>query len=278
MLELKSSQFHLAHPLFSDTRFGVLSGGTLEGGHPGRIFVDDPQSPKSALLCTRVGYYFFGGSADNPSFTNQLYDTFCDQLAPEQLRAIGDPQVLMFYPSPDWKEILFQSFTDHGAKLIHKKRLVLAPEVIQKGKMNYRCWREQIPAAYRMRRMNEAFFREHPEMAGEAELFWGSVTAFSQKSLGYCLVEKDSNVAAAVCSAVFIGAQEAEISISTAPQFRRQGLGLLTAQAFIEACLKHALNPVWGCFPENLPSLAMAQKLGFVEDQDQPICFWEWRN
>jgi hypothetical protein len=40
---------------------------------------------------------------------------------------------------------------------------------------------------------------------------------------------------------------------------------------------KRGLRPVWGYFPENGPSIALARSLGFVDDIDLPICFWEWK-
>lgn len=278
MHELHSSEFMLAAPLFEPARYGVLASGTLEGGHPGRVFVDRADSPTSALVCTRVGYYFLGGRPTNPEFNRWLYRAFTEEFAPDQFRAIDDPQVLMFYPSADWKEPLFQAFAGHGPVEVRKKRMVLPEALTAKGPTGFRCWMERIPPGFTLARMTGEFFDDHPEFSDELELFWGSIESFMQKSLGRCLVDTREGVIASACNAVFVGGGEAEISVQTLPVYRRQGLASLACQAFIEACLKRELKPVWGCFPENEASIALAKSLGFVQDIDQPICFWEWRN
>lgn len=95
----------------------------------------------------------------------------------------------------------------------------------------------------------------------------------SPRGPGFCLHYGDD--VAAECSAVFVAGGEAEITIQTAEAYRRRGIGTLVASAFIRQCLVQGLEPVWGCFPENTPSLALARKLGFEDDWQHPICFWE---
>ncbi|RPJ43622.1 MAG: GNAT family N-acetyltransferase [Chloroflexi bacterium] len=51
-------------------------------------------------------------------------------------------------------------------------------------------------------------------------------------------------------------------------------LAYLTARAFMDACLSCGLRPVWGCWPENEPSVRLARKLGFQLDCEQPVCLW----
>ena len=278
MFELTPSQFVLAQPLFETARYGVLSAGTLEGGHPGRVFVDDPALPRAALVCTRVGYYFLAGAPTQRDFINRMVETFTNQLAPSQLQAIGDPQVLLFYPSDEWHAPLLQAFDDRDPMVIRKKRLVLNPTLAVHGSKAYRCWREYLLPGFHVEHMSADFFDQHPELASETILFWGSEKRFTQKSLGLCLIDDlTGEVVVSACSGVFVGNGEVEISISTDPAYRRRGFGWLTGAAFIEACLERDLAPVWGCFPENEASLSLASRLGFVEDADHPICFWEWK-
>lgn len=77
------------------------------------------------------------------------------------------------------------------------------------------------------------------------------------------------------CKSVFTGAGEVEISISTAPGYRRKGLARLAGAAFLQACLARGLKPVW---PDNEPSVALAHGLGFIDDLDQDVCMFELEN
>lgn len=266
MIELQPSQYPSAEFLFHSTSYGALAYGTLEGGHPGRVFVDNRDTPAYGLVCTRVGYYFLAGRPGNLTALRAL---FLDELAPQQRASIGDPQMLLFYDSPDWKEPLFSLFADRQPIPIRKKRMVLAPGAAER----LAGWQARLPAGLRLTAITQELFQSNPDLAGEISIFWGSWQAFNQRSLGYCLMDGDS--VASVCEAVLIGNGEAEISIATAEPYRRQGLGFLTACAFIEACCARGLKPVWGCWPNNEPSVALARKLGFVDHLEQEICFWE---
>ena len=64
MIELTAEHFSSIRPLFEQTNFGVLAAETLEGGHPGRAFVDNRDYPQAGLVCTEVGYYFLSGRCD----------------------------------------------------------------------------------------------------------------------------------------------------------------------------------------------------------------------
>jgi RimJ/RimL family protein N-acetyltransferase len=84
---------------------------------------------------------------------------------------------------------------------------------------------------------------------------------------------KDDELAV-VCSSVCVGGIEAEIDIFTDEKYRQQGLATIAACAFIEESLSRNLTPNWACWPEREASVALAKKLGFVEQLDAPAHLW----
>jgi RimJ/RimL family protein N-acetyltransferase len=267
MFELTSAQFALARPLFSATHYGVLAAGTLEGGHAGRVFVDNLEEPQAALLCTRVGYYFLAGRPDRSAFTAWLPRIFTGELAPRQMAMLNDPQVLLFYPTPGWRAPLAEAFGALEQPMALVKKRMLLPS-------GTRCPVPHLPDGFQLKVYDLARLQSNPGLGGEASLFYGSHSNFLARSLGICLLNPHGQIASA-CHAVFTGAQEAEISIFTAPQYRRRGLAYATAAAFITTCQERAITPVWGCFPDNLPSVALARKLGFADDIDQDFYLFQ---
>jgi RimJ/RimL family protein N-acetyltransferase len=269
MIELHPEEFSNLSPLFNQTRFGVLTAGTLEGGHPGRVFVDRPGMPAVALVCTRVGYYFLAGQP-GADITEEISRLVSTDLAAWQQQNTGDSQMMFFFHHQDWKEFLIKTFQDTNPVLIHKKRLTL-----RRGTSSATSnWRKRFPERMRMLRVTPELLEQYPEKADEMKLFWGSAELFTDKGLGYWLMDGDT--IASSCESVFIGAGEVEISIATSMPYRRRGLARLTAGAFIENCLERNLNPVWGCWPENVASLALARDLGFEDDVDQNACLLEY--
>lgn len=275
MIELKKDQFDRAAPLFRPTHFGALVAGTLEGGHPGRVFVDDPSTPCLALVCTRVGYYFLAGEpqrfadCSHSDLSQQLCSLFQQELAPAQMTLTGDPQILIFYDPPVLKDTLFTIFQEQEPIAIYKKRMKLNPGALAA----LGGWKEKVPAGFDLVQVTPSLLEKHPEKMGEVLLFWDSNEAFCEKSLGVWLMDGDT--IASSCEAVFAGAGELEISIATALGYRRKGLARLAGSAFIDTCQARGLQPVWGCWPENEPSVALAYDLGFQDDVDQPVCFFE---
>ncbi len=55
-----------------------------------------------------------------------------------------------------------------------------------------------------------------------------------------------------------------DISIDTAPQFRRRGLARLTVSELIRQELSRGFRPVWGAMESNMASQQLAVQLGFV--------------
>lgn len=275
MIELSQSDFLLAQALFESSSYGALAAGTLEGSHPGQVFVDRKTSPQLGLVCTRVGYYFLAGGA-SPSTAGQLAKLFTEGLIPRQLEASQNPEFLLFYHPDDWAKPLVEHLSERKPLVIHKTR-----HTFPSGAQNrLEGWRARLPTGITAHPIREQLLADHPELAEAATLFFGSSAAFLQRSFGICLL--DGGSLASVCRAVFVGKGEAEIDVYTAEPYRGRGLAFLAASAFIEASIQRGLHPVWGCWPENLPSLALAHRLGFLPAPDQPACLWveepEWKN
>lgn len=275
MIELARHQYSSAAQLFACTRYGALAAGTLYGSHPGRVFVDDPIHPAAGLVCTRagIGYYFLAGQP-SPRFLDALRAAFSTDFIPAQEAALQNPEVLLFFDPPGLQPALFDCFAACRPVRIQKKRFTLPPETLQRLLAD----EPALPPGMRAAAYSQDLFERYPSLAEEPALFYGSTAAFLQHSLGVCVL--DGETPACTCHAVFTAVGEAEISIVTAPEYRRRGLAYLAARLMIAECARRGLAPIWGCWPENEPSVALAARLGFCAEADQPVCLWvnrdEW--
>lgn len=82
---------------------------------------------------------------------------------------------------------------------------------------------------------------------------------FLQKGLGVVLLRDNLPVAGASSYAVCRSGLEIEIDVRE--EFRRQGLGTICCAALVLLCLDRGWTPFWDA--ANLPSVALAQKLGY---------------
>lgn len=51
------------------------------------------------------------------------------------------------------------------------------------------------------------------------------------------------------------------------------GLATLTARAFVVRCVREGIAPHWDCWTTNLPSVAVAEKVGFVKALEYTVWF-----
>ena len=95
------------------------------------------------------------------------------------------------------------------------------------------------------------------------EQHWGGIEGFLERGFGFAAVGE--NGIASNCRAPWVKDGLVPIQVSTRVYARRCGLGSVVCRAFIEHCLARGLTPTYECDEDNLPSAALALKLGFVE-------------
>ena len=93
--------------------------------------------------------------------------------------------------------------------------------------------------------------------------FWKSEKDFLKNGLGTCLVKDDEVIC--ICYAACVVNSLAEIDIVTKDEYRGRGLATVTAQHFIQECIRRGIEPTWDCFLNNTASMKLAEKLGFTQ-------------
>ncbi len=65
------------------------------------------------------------------------------------------------------------------------------------------------------------------------------------------------------CTAEYVSAGKCGVGIETAVEHMRRGFATITASAFVEHAVAKGLTPHWDSWKMNLPSVAVAHKVGF---------------
>ena len=69
---------------------------------------------------------------------------------------------------------------------------------------------------------------------------------------------------AAICYAAALENGKAEVDIFTRPEYRGKGLAMMAAVRFVDDCLARGVEPLWDCFTNNAGSMALRERLGFL--------------
>jgi RimJ/RimL family protein N-acetyltransferase len=222
----------------------------FEGRQEGRIFVDDPDTPTSALMCR--AYEYFHAGVVHPALRQFTLD------APQEAGVFAD-----FYGyaplNTTWKEALLSD---------------LPLEIIRRCNFQWKVgtpvygWRAKLPSNGRIvpvdRVLAERLDREcYP--VPFIRFDWGSYEAYEQHGFGFALFIGEA--IASTITTVTVSKRHALINVATEPPFRQRGFATLISARFIEHCLEHSLLPVWDTDDFNINSIATARKLGFEEAQ-----------
>lgn len=232
----------------------------IEGNNPGWVFVDDPCTPKAALVWAQgIEGFYLAGDANSAVFQKELA-IFTDQVLKPRLRNLG---ITWFEISGDkkWNPAIENIFSEQGLESSEQWVYMLKPSG-DKSKLQ--------PGAVgdpRLLRVDKHLLGNLPAsnkefLFSKLRQFWGNVNTFLNTGLGYVLLDEEE--IASLCCSGFVTRDIHVIDIETEVSHRKKGYAEKVARAFIAACLEKHCQPYWDCMAENTASARLAEKLGFT--------------
>ena len=256
--ELPKSRFQLVSHLFSTGLKNPVVFGVIEGNNPGKIFVDNMQNPKCALVWAQTEEDFYlVCERTNSDFITAL-NSFIIEKLPKLAEQADETSFNLFFVNQELEENLNLIFKD----LHYFSHKILHYELDdQKYKKNAK-WRDYVSKDIKLVAIDENLFSKVRDDGDTPfQEWWHSFKIFKKNGLGYAVLVDDT--IASTCFACFVGDNAVEIGIVTLPEHMRKGYGYLTAMAFLEECNKRVLTPIWHTGIENTPSQKLAEKIGF---------------
>lgn len=95
---------------------------------------------------------------------------------------------------------------------------------------------------------------------------WGGATGLAASEMAWGALA-NGRLAAVACT-FFLGQRYEEIGVATEPEHRGRGLGVACAGALCQDILARDHIPSWTTSPDNVASVRVAQKLGFIHQRD----------
>ena len=263
MIELEAGQFDRVSPVVSGLRGFVHLNAVINRDHPGRVFVDRAENPELVLIWTRWGYYYLAGQAFDEGVTESLSELLSQTLIPDSVA--GGERDLVLIPYPDsWQARV-------GTILPQRETIKLFRRTFALNQSVPASWcgvHDQLPDGFRLARIDADLVSQIDGLLAT----WDSIEGFLENGFGFCILDRD--VVVSECYTAFVSDGCVEISVSTAPSYRRQGLAFYVAGAFIGHCSKNGMTPNWECWWDNEPSCALAKKLGYVAEEDHVAIYW----
>jgi hypothetical protein len=250
MVELKKNDYCRVLPVFETIKNSkpvIFS--VIDGNVEGSIYVNDPENPETALI-SLYDMFFLNGKADQ-----QICESIYDLLASELFPAMSEDFFDFYCMTDELREIMEKLFSTMIQCKPMRKTFIY-------NKDSFEQFLKQkdipIPTGYEFKSIDQDFIDMYKLDKG----FWDPST----KRFGVALVNGDEIISE--CTAVFVGGGQAEISIDTKEEYRNKGYATAVCAEFIQHCITIDLLPNWGCWDFRTASIALAKRLGFVENPD----------
>ena len=246
----------------------------LEGVYPGKLYVDSPTQPQTALLTTYIEseahgmWCFLAGEPTNDSFNQSVNAA----IFAHEIIANNTP-VLFFTCDPD----------DWGGQM----DAVMAPRppvwIPRYHFISHRVgfdWRAALPPAFTVEPMNDDLHQlpslQLPEDVAANLSKWRAITDPRFMDFGFIILDHTSAqlTIASWASVDFIAAGAGDLGFFTQPDYRRGRFGTIVASAALEHGFAIGLQQVhWTCDANNPGSVHTAEKLGLerVENYHQAV-------
>ncbi|NQM54999.1 GNAT family N-acetyltransferase [Streptococcus suis] len=223
-------------------------------GTMGDIYVDDSQSPQSALaLYGRQS--FFGFLAGQPHR--------------DLLKICEGKDMILVPQNQNWSDLIegtygdgIRSFTRYATKKDTEFDLGYLQSLVENLSADFELY--PIHSELYQTCLQEEWSRD---LVGN----YADVAQFLELGLGYVIVHKGQVVSGASSYASYSGG--IEIEVDTRKDYRRMGLAAVCVAKLILVCLKRGLYPSWDA--HTLTSLKLAEKMGY--QLDKPYQAFEWR-
>ena len=220
----------------------------LQGMMGGKIWVTDPDDPKSALaFLAEFGWY--AGEPDGELVA----------FKPEGIVGLTPPDerwealINEIWPGA-WKEHRYAIRKD--TKFDREKLEAIVAS---------------LPAGYELRPIDGEIydtFMEDEDLK-EGVVHFGSKEEFFRLGRGFAIMKDESPVSTA--SSYTVSREGLEVQIYTVEDERRKGFASIVCAALILSCLDDGLYPSWDAANEE--SLHLAEKLGYELDREYD-CYW----
>lgn len=255
--ELQASEFNKCKPLIHEQRH-VEVRAIVEGNNPGRIFVDDPAAPRTALVWfgNQDGFAFIG-DPENEAFNQNINKYFEDVIIPEAKKL--DLQWFEgFGDDSAWDATIEQVFKNRQLDASNQKVYML-------NKQNYKDVHTPISPEYEIVKMTQEMLKTSKNqdfLQKKIKEFWTSADDFINKGIGYCAIYNNEIVS--VCFSGFVADQIHGIDIETLKEHQGNKLAQILAHSFVRDCIENDQIPYWDCMEVNKPSIAVAEKIDLL--------------
>ena len=235
----------------------------ISGNNPGWIFVDNKETPQTALLWAKgnEGFYLMGSHA-NADFNEGLND-FVDEIIKPRSLALGYTWFEVSGTKDEWNEVIESLFYRRGLHqwtqrvYTHNRRLVPGTRPLLDPTMRLASLDKKLLTSD-LKNLNI--------VTAELERYWDSLSHFYEKGFGYAII--GMGLVASLCFSSFVDKDEFQVGLKSYDPLERDALPRAVAVEFVRHVLSKRGYAYWDCTETHVATYRMAESLGFSRAWD----------
>jgi len=254
--ELQLSQFGSVRQLINEhsPQFPI-SLAIIEGKIPGKVWVDNLENPKSCLIASNFVFTFLAGKPDENTFKEFL------NILQKEPRPFNRKLECPADFNPDFLKPEFLKKIASQELQTSKRHQFLYPKE-QKPTIT------EIPKEFKLEPITANSFAQTQWGKPAFEPTYGTVANYIQNTLSFCL-HHEGKIIGELHG--MVGGNYVLLGGIALPEYRRQHLGWMGCNYFVDACRKQGKEPVYTCDVSNIASHGLAEKSGFHRDIEYSI-------
>lgn len=219
-------------------------------GYMGEAYVDKLPNPEVGMIISGE-YSFFAGDIMN-SQASELTDKLFDLNSSDETVCIFSDE------EPEWEQFLM-SVKKNNPQIVPRYGIVQKDYTFDEQRLN--DFIKQLSEGYKLVLFDEELYKQAMEETWSKEFCETFLSAddYLARGFGYAVTKDGKLVSGTSTMTVYDGG--AEVQVATHPEYRRKGLAMVCASAFVLECQKRKIRPCWDA--ANKISKKMALALGY---------------
>lgn len=262
--QLEPEQFPLVRHLFQEPYLAFVMAAVIAGNSPAVIWVDEVTRPQTVLMWDRSHVLHLASTAPSPApwLHTLLHQTIIPEARGRAIRLFK-----VYHHTPHWGEPLSTLFAP--LSLIPRVR-----SLFRREQSSAPVGEVAVPAGFTLQAIDAPLLANDDlahiqDLRHEIASCWPTLDGFLRDGFGFCLLRETELVC--WCTAEYVSAGQCGVGIETVEAYQGQGLASAAAQAFVAQVQAQGITAHWDSWQANLPSVAVARKVGFRHVQDYSV-------
>jgi RimJ/RimL family protein N-acetyltransferase len=235
----------------------------IEQTSKAKVWLDDPDHPKTAYVWDTGYRHYLIGDTTNHEFNTSLIHFLNDKLIPE---IAIKKKYYYFYVTDKWAPII----SDLNLSPVIRERLFFQHRTANFLPKDISKVNDLVLEPVTTDLLEKSNIKHIPDIK-EIEECWPSIDKFFEIGFGFCLYNEET--VAGWCLGEYFSSEKCGVGIETYPEYQNKGYATLLASALIRHGQKRGLNIYWDSWKDNVPSIRVAEKMGFERIYEYKVYF-----